>query len=29
MTPEQFVAFIAAERRKWQEVVQAAGVTMQ
>jgi tripartite-type tricarboxylate transporter receptor subunit TctC len=29
MTPEQFVAFIGAERRKWQEVVQAAGVTMQ
>ena len=29
MTPEQFVAFIAAERKKWQEVVQAAGVTVQ
>ena len=29
MTPEQFVAFIGAERRKWQEAVQAAGVTMQ
>jgi tripartite-type tricarboxylate transporter receptor subunit TctC len=26
MTPEQFTAFIAAERRKWQEVVQAANV---
>jgi len=29
MTPEQFSGFIAAERRKWQEVVQAAGVQMQ
>jgi tripartite-type tricarboxylate transporter receptor subunit TctC len=29
MTPEQFIAFIAAERRKWQEVVQAAGVQAQ
>jgi tripartite-type tricarboxylate transporter receptor subunit TctC len=26
MTPEQFAAFIAAERTKWQEVVKAAGV---
>ena len=26
MTPEEFGAFIAGERRKWQEVVQAAGV---
>jgi tripartite-type tricarboxylate transporter receptor subunit TctC len=25
-TPEEFAAFIAAERRKWQEVVEAAGV---
>ena len=29
MTPEQFVAFITAERRKWQDVVQAAGVEVQ
>jgi tripartite-type tricarboxylate transporter receptor subunit TctC len=29
MTPEVFTAFIAGERRKWQEVVQAAGVTVQ
>ena len=29
MTPEQFAEFIAAERKKWQEVVQAAGVTVQ
>jgi tripartite-type tricarboxylate transporter receptor subunit TctC len=29
MTPEAFTAFIAGERRKWQEVVQAAGVTVQ
>lgn len=29
MTPEQFVAFITAERRKWQEVIQAAGVQAQ
>lgn len=28
-TPERFADFISAERRKWQEVVQAAGVTMQ
>ena len=26
MTPEQFTTFIAGERRKWQEVVQASGV---
>jgi tripartite-type tricarboxylate transporter receptor subunit TctC len=26
MTPEEFTAFIAAERRKWQEVVKAAGL---
>jgi tripartite-type tricarboxylate transporter receptor subunit TctC len=26
MTPEEFTAFITAERRKWQEVVQAANV---
>jgi tripartite-type tricarboxylate transporter receptor subunit TctC len=29
MTPEQFGEFIASERRKWQEVVQAAGVEVQ
>src|SRR5882672_5977778 len=29
MTPEQFVEFITAERRKWQGVVQAAGVEVQ
>jgi len=29
MTPEEFGAFIAGERRKWQEVVQAAGVEVQ
>jgi tripartite-type tricarboxylate transporter receptor subunit TctC len=29
MTPDEFVAFIAGERREWQEVVQAAGVTIQ
>jgi tripartite-type tricarboxylate transporter receptor subunit TctC len=29
MTPEQFADFIAAERRKWQEVVQAAKVEAQ
>jgi len=29
MTPEQFVAFITAERRKWRDVVQAAGVEVQ
>ncbi len=29
MTPEEFTAFITGERRKWQEVVQAAGVTVQ
>jgi tripartite-type tricarboxylate transporter receptor subunit TctC len=29
MTPEQFSEFIASERRKWQEVVQAAGVEVQ
>jgi tripartite-type tricarboxylate transporter receptor subunit TctC len=26
MTPEQFTAFITAERHKWQEVVKAANV---
>ena len=29
MTPEQFTEFIAGERRKWQDVVQAAGVEVQ
>jgi tripartite-type tricarboxylate transporter receptor subunit TctC len=29
MTPEQFAEFIAGERRKWQDVVQAAGVEVQ
>jgi tripartite-type tricarboxylate transporter receptor subunit TctC len=29
MTPEQFSQFISSERRKWQEVVQAAGVEVQ
>ena len=29
MTPEQFSELIASERRKWQEVVQAAGVEVQ
>jgi tripartite-type tricarboxylate transporter receptor subunit TctC len=29
MSPEQFREFIASERRKWQEVVQAAGVEVQ
>ena len=29
MSPEEFSKFIAAERRKWQEVVKAAGVTAQ
>jgi tripartite-type tricarboxylate transporter receptor subunit TctC len=29
MTPEQFVEFISAERRKWKEVVDAAGVQAQ
>lgn len=29
MTPAEFTAFITAERKKWQEVVQAANVTMQ
>ena len=28
MTPDDFVAFIAAERKKWQEVVEAANVKM-
>ena len=28
-TPEEFAAFIEAERKKWQEVVQAAGVQVQ
>ena len=26
MTPDQFAAFIASERPKWKEVVQASGV---
>jgi tripartite-type tricarboxylate transporter receptor subunit TctC len=29
MTPTEFAEFIAAERRKWQDVVQAAGVQVQ
>ncbi len=29
MTPEQLAEFIAGERRKWQDVVQAAGVEVQ
>jgi len=29
MTPEQFVEFIAAERRKWQDVIKAAGLQAQ
>ena len=29
MTPEQFVEFITGERRKWQDVVRAAGVETQ
>jgi tripartite-type tricarboxylate transporter receptor subunit TctC len=29
MTPEQFKAFISAERKKWQEVVQAAKIQPQ
>ena len=29
MTPEEFAGFIASERRKWQDVVKAAGVQMQ
>lgn len=29
MTPAEFAEFIAAERRKWQDVVQAAGVEVQ
>jgi tripartite-type tricarboxylate transporter receptor subunit TctC len=29
MTPEQFTTFITGERRKWQEVVQASGATVQ
>ena len=29
MTPDQFRDFIAGERRKWQEVVQAAKVEAQ
>jgi tripartite-type tricarboxylate transporter receptor subunit TctC len=29
MSPEQFVEFIAAERKKWQDVVKAAGVSIQ
>jgi tripartite-type tricarboxylate transporter receptor subunit TctC len=29
MTPEQFVEFIAGERRKWQDVVKASGASIQ
>ena len=29
MTPEQFAEFIAAERKKWQEVVKASGASIQ
>jgi tripartite-type tricarboxylate transporter receptor subunit TctC len=29
MSPEQFVEFIAAERKKWQEVVKASGASIQ
>ena len=29
MTPDNFVAFISAERKKWHEVVEAAGVQLQ
>jgi tripartite-type tricarboxylate transporter receptor subunit TctC len=29
MTPVEFAEFISAERRKWQDVVQAAGVQVQ
>jgi tripartite-type tricarboxylate transporter receptor subunit TctC len=29
MSPEQFVEFITAERKKWQDVVKAAGVSIQ
>jgi tripartite-type tricarboxylate transporter receptor subunit TctC len=29
VTPEQFVAFISAERKKWQDVVKASGATIQ
>jgi tripartite-type tricarboxylate transporter receptor subunit TctC len=29
MTPEQFVEFISAERRKWQDVVKASGAQIQ
>ncbi|HZP76503.1 MAG TPA: tripartite tricarboxylate transporter substrate binding protein [Pseudolabrys sp.] len=29
MTPDEFAAFIGAERKKWQEVVKAAGVKLQ
>jgi tripartite-type tricarboxylate transporter receptor subunit TctC len=29
MTPEQFVEFIAAERKKWQDVVKASGASIQ
>ena len=29
MTPDEFVEFITAERRKWQDVVRAAGVEQQ
>jgi tripartite-type tricarboxylate transporter receptor subunit TctC len=29
MSPEQFVEFIAAERKKWQDVVKASGASIQ
>jgi len=28
MTPDEFAAFITSERKKWQEVIQAANVRM-
>jgi tripartite-type tricarboxylate transporter receptor subunit TctC len=29
MTPDQFTAFIAGERKKWEKVVKEAGVSVQ
>ena len=29
MSPEEFVEFIAAERKKWQDVVKASGASIQ
>jgi tripartite-type tricarboxylate transporter receptor subunit TctC len=29
MSPEQFVEFITAERKKWQDVVKASGASIQ